>query len=245
MGAKQKGQSWPAFYTDTFEIERVIELLGDNAKAGDLEGFRLLIRREVAVLQGQLAAWGEDFSLLFEAEDTSDILHAMEFYESKPFVRPFASALAACFSVLDWWEDLSEEDVEGFLKELEVNLRYALLSELEELSYVEARRDYGRRHGKRKKHPAMLKAILHALERSGKKTVNDIWEWIESGDTFRFSDQSGRQWEVFIDDNRLNQILTSDEENRRVISDSIGFEAFRKYVSAAKKIASQKKVMGR
>lgn len=244
MSAKQKGQSWPAFYTDTFEIERVIEILGNNAKAGDLEGFRLLIRREVAVLQGQLAAWGEDFSLLFEAEDTSDILHAMEFYESKPFVRPFASALAACFSVLDWWEDLSEEDVEGFLKELDVNLRYALLSELEELSYVEARRDRGRKKGKRKKHPAIMKAILDALKRPGNKTANDIWEWIENSDTLRFPDPSGRQWEVYIEDERLYQILTN-EEMGRATTDSIGFETFRTYVREAKKIAAQKKVMGR
>ncbi len=243
MSAKQKERSWPAFYTDTFEIEHVIEILGNNAKAGDLEGFRRLIRHEVDVLQGQLAAWGEDFSLLFEAENTSDILHAMEFYESKPFVRPFENALAACFFVLDWWEDLNEEDVEGFLKELEVNLRYALLSELEELSYVEARRNAGRKKGKRKKHLAIMQAILDALERSGKKTSKDIWEWIESRHTLSFTDQSGRQWEVFIDEDELCQNLTNGKGGSK--TEPIGFEAFRKYVREAKKIAAQKKVMGR
>ncbi|WP_177193283.1 hypothetical protein, partial [Desulfomicrobium apsheronum] len=144
---------------------------------------------------------------------------------------------------LDWWEDLSEEDVEGFLKELDVNLRYALLSELEELSYVEARRDRGRKKGKRKKHPAIMKAILEALKRSGNETANDIWEWIESRDTLSFTDQSARQWEVFIDDGDLCQNLTNEEGRGK--TEKIGFEAFRKYVREAKKIAAQKKVMGR
>jgi hypothetical protein len=158
-------------------------------------------------------------------------------------VRPFENALASCFSVLDWWEDLNEEDVEGFLKELEVNLRYALLSELEVLSYVEARRDSGRKKGKRKKHPAIMQAILQALERSGNKTSKDIWEWIERRDTLSFTDPSGRQWEVFIDDGDLCQNLTNGKGGSE--TKPIGFEAFRKYVREAKKIADQKKVMGR
>lgn len=222
-----------SFFSDTYEIDHVIDLLADSANADAVEELSQLIDGVVLMLLRHVKSFGleEDYELLKSCLEYSDITHSYDFfrYEDTKVAADALGSLLFLKESMDSWEQGELHDLlQSVLKDLKIQLKMVLLYHFQAASVSGA--ISASKTKRPKKCPAIYYVAYNIVRKAnGTITVNEVWQSIENNEVRIISNDTEEEVIVYVEDGNIYQ--SSSAEDGDGSTRHISKAAFRRYVS--------------
>ncbi|WP_319584903.1 hypothetical protein [uncultured Pseudodesulfovibrio sp.] len=219
------------FFTDTAEIEHVMNLLREEIRIGALGDITPLIDRIILSLQTHVKGFKnlEEYSLFMDCQSCSDVLHYSPYFKYDD-TRAAADALCTLFFMKEDAKTENQDDLFSQVPELEQRLKSVLLYKFQGPS-VAASILRSKRPPQSKKLEGVFAFACHCVDNIGfDVTPKRCWDSLGEDEEWRYRDKSGNEIAVWLNGNNICQSISGREPSE------ITKNSFRKYLTEARKI---------